>query len=131
MFLQKIEDVRFAHIIINEYAYLCGRGISGINENEVPVIGELIEEVWQDAQLEVQLDYLQQAIEKGKHAELGMSKKEFTDRGMAGMLPSSYMKTVSVLEIQEQVLDLLRNYNMSFSDYEYNIVNSPIGNGVW
>lgn len=131
MQLKKLEEVPFAHIIIHEYQYLCGRSVSGVSDLALPMLGEIIEESWQAAQMEVQLDFLQKSINERQHDLLGMRKEEFMEKGMDGRLPSHFTQNLSIYVIQDQVMTLLANNYMSYFDYEDNLIHSPIGDGIW
>lgn len=131
MHLQKLEDYSLGEFIEIEYSYLCGRGSSGSSEFYLPFIGELIEETWHSATQDKIARDVQGAISNKDHISMGLSRKDFFTIAMRGNIPSIDINSLKIMEVQEQVMGYLRTRHMSYIDYQDNVVNSPIGSGVW
>lgn len=132
MFLRNLEEYKYAPFIVSEYSYLAGRAISGSSEYALPQIGELVEETWRSVAQEVLVNDIQAAIMRKEHEEIySMDKKTFTRLALKGDLHSFQESPVKIIEVRDQILGYLSSRNMSYMDYYDNVINSPIGRGVW
>lgn len=131
MYLKTLEEYEFGEIIQDEYVYLIKRGIVGSSDYIVPNIGEIIQETLYTASWNYQETQVKEAIMRNEHDIYGLDKRDFVKLARAGDLRGFEMRTVSAMDVQDQVIGYLRTRHISFTDYTGDVLNSPIGRGIW
>ena len=131
MYLSKQEIITFEAHIDAEYSFLAGRGMSRGEPYQVPHIHTWIKESYRSINHEHKSNAIMEAIDKGMYEKLGMSKSQFVKK--AEKMEIDYIKEdqIPINDVMLLIIQFARQYHVSYTDYNDDLINSPIGGGLW
>ena len=131
MYLAKQELLKFEPHMIADYCYIAGRCMSKNDPYPLPHIHTLVMESQMSINQEHLSRLLSEAIENGMHEHYGMNKREFMRRAQSMEIRYFDENKIPINEVMDSVIKFVHQRRMSHMDYNDELINSPIGKGIW